>query len=161
VLNQDVHGRGLYHGTTWRSLVTVTHLALLYWTKLFKHWKNKYKNMFSGLSTMIQTADTKLNSKILNYPYLKPGEWEQLPWKPSNLLYAQGIKSSLFYKKVVKWDIFLTSLGIVFHNIAASYLNYFLSHFVVLGLGISAVFIYLKLYILFLIVTRSCKTVNF
>jgi hypothetical protein len=46
----------------------------------------------------------------------------------------------------------------VFHNLAASYLKEFYRTLpVVLGLGISAVFIYLELYILFLMVARSCK----
>jgi hypothetical protein len=41
---------------------------------------------------------------------------------------------------------------VYFHNLAASYLKEFLPYF-----AVSAVFIYLKLYILFLMVTRSCK----
>jgi hypothetical protein len=45
----------------------------------------------------------------------------------------------------------------VLKRIGKHYLKEFLPYFVVLGLGISAVFIYLKLYILFLMVTRSCK----
>ena len=56
---------------------------------------------------------------------------------------------------ILNWSnegIFLTSLDIVFHNLAASYLKEFLPYF-----AVSAVFIYLKLYILFLMVTRSCK----
>jgi hypothetical protein len=40
----------------------------------------KYKNVFSCLFTMILTAHRKHYSKILNYPHLKPGEWEELSW---------------------------------------------------------------------------------